>query len=253
MQPEIENKQQMRRFYSPPELIADGMVILGAEETRHLRDVLRLRADDEASVFDGEGREYHCTVEEVKKTQSVLRVVREVSPASPESPLEIILAAAILPGDRFEFTVQKAVELGVVRLKPLFTRRCEVKPGGGRRSFERWQKIALESAKQCGRARAMTIDEPVGFGQFVAEASKAASGTSRILFSERGGSGFETIKSASSVVAVFGPKGGWDDAELAAAADSGFQIITFGGRIMRAETAAIAMTAILQHRFGDLK
>lgn len=227
--------------------------MLGPEETRHLRDVLRLRAGDECSVFDGEGREYLCTIESVKKNEAVLRVEREISPASPESPLEITVAAAILPGDRFEITVQKAVELGVVRLQPLYTRRCEVKPGGGKRNFERWQKIALESAKQCGRARTMRIDEPVQFGDFVAETIKDASGMSRILFSERGGSGFETIEPSEKILAVFGPKGGWDDAELVAAADSGFQIITFGGRIMRAETAAIAMTAILQHRFGDLK
>ncbi|MBK9155044.1 MAG: 16S rRNA (uracil(1498)-N(3))-methyltransferase [Chloracidobacterium sp.] len=162
----------MRRFYAPPDRISAGSIVLGPEETRHLRDVLRLRAGDECSVFDGEGREYLCTIESVKKNEAVLRVEREISPASPESPLEITVAAAILPGDRFEITVQKAVELGVVRLQPLYTRRCEVKPGGGKRNFERWQKIALESAKQCGRARTMRIDQPVEFDEFIAGKTK---------------------------------------------------------------------------------
>ncbi len=105
----------MRRFFSPPEQISQGTIVLGPEETRHLRDVLRLRKSDEASVFDGRGNEYLCMVEEVSKKAAVLKVVRKTDAASPESPLEITVAAAILPGEKFEITVQKAVELGVYR------------------------------------------------------------------------------------------------------------------------------------------
>ena len=241
----------MRRFFSPPEQISQGTVELGAEETRHLRDVLRLRIGDEASVFDGRGNEYLCTVDEVSKKAAVLHVVRKIDAASPESPLQIIVAAAILPGEKFEITVQKAVELGVYLLQPLYTLRCEVKPGGGSRRTERWRKIAVESAKQSGRARLMEIAEPVAFAEFIASSALAVD-VSKIFFSEREGSSFSEIVPNERMIAVFGPKGGWDDAELVAAKDAGFTIVTFGGRIMRAETAAIAMTAILQHRFGDL-
>ena len=240
----------MRRFYSPPDHLEDGQVTLGPEETRHLRDVLRLREGDEASVFDGLGREYLCKVASISKKDATLKIVREVPPSSPESPLEITLAAAILPGEKYEITVQKAVELGVHKLQPLFTKRCEVKPGGSGRRLERWQKIAAESAKQSGRARLMEIAEPIEITNFFAE-SASLSGA-KIFFSERDGAGFSSIKADKQITAVFGPKGGWDDAELADAKGAGFSIITFGGRIMRAETAAIAMTAILQHRFGDL-
>lgn len=241
--------KKMRRFYSKPDQIANGRIMLGPEETRHLRDVLRLRAGDEASVFDGLGHEFLCTVEQVSKRGSVLGVVREIQPASPESPLQVTVAAAILPGEKFEITVQKAVELGVYRLRPLYTMRCEVKPGGSSRRLERWQKIAVESAKQSGRARLMQIDEPIDFREFTA----STDGDPTIFFSERDGSNFSAIKPPENkITAVFGPKGGWDDAELEAARSAGFTVITFGGRIMRAETAAIAMTAILQHRFGDL-
>src|SRR5687767_9305298 len=114
----------MRRFYSPPEHIANGRVVLGADETRHLRDVLRLHAGDQASVFDGLGREYLCTIEAVGKKESTLAVVREIEPSSPESPLHLTIAAAILPGEKFEITVQKAAELGVYHLQPLYTVRC---------------------------------------------------------------------------------------------------------------------------------
>lgn len=240
----------MRRFYSPHDQISESRVALGPEETRHLRDVLRLRVGDEASVFDGLGREFLTTVETVSKKDAVLKIVKEIEPSSPESPLEITLAAAILPGEKFEITVQKAVELGVQTLQPLYTKRCEVKPGGSGRRLERWQKIAVESAKQSGRARLMEIVEPIDIADFF-ETMKAEK-TSLIFFSERDGQGFDTIKADKKITAVFGPKGGWDDAEIEAAKAVGFSIITFGGRIMRAETAAIAMTAILQHRFGDL-
>jgi 16S rRNA (uracil1498-N3)-methyltransferase len=241
----------MRRFFSPPEQISQGRVDLGPEETRHLRDVLRLRVGDDASVFDGLGREYLCTIEEVSRKAALLKIVRETPPPSPESPLEITVAAAILPGEKFEITVQKAVELGVCRLQPLYSIRCEVKPGGSSRRMERWQKIGVESAKQSGRARLMEIVEPVGLEEFLKTAG-SAEGVSKVFFSERDGSNFTAIDPAPKMIAVFGPKGGWDDSELEAAKAGGFAVITFGGRIMRAETAAIAMTAILQHRFGDL-
>lgn len=242
----------MRRFYSPPDRIADGKVVLSAEETRHLRDVLRLRVGDEASVFDGLGREYLTSVETISKNDATLAIVRETVPSSPESPLEITLAAAILPGEKYEITVQKAVELGVQKLVPLYSKRCEVKPGGSGRKLERWHKIAVESAKQSGRARLMEIVEPVDIAEFLEISRSEKKETSLVFFSERDGEGFNSIKADKKIIAVFGPKGGWDDTELAAAKAAGFSIITFGGRIMRAETAAIAMTAILQHRFGDL-
>ena len=167
------------------------------------------------------------------------------------SVISVLAADAILPGEKFEITVQKAVELGVYRLQPLYTARCEAKLGGGSGRLERWRKIAVESAKQSGRARLMEIAEPVAFSEFVTSSSSAED-VSKIFFSERDGSDFSAIVAKGKMIAVFGPKGGWDDSELEAAKVTGFAILTFGGRIMRAETAAIAMTAILQHRFGDL-
>jgi 16S rRNA (uracil1498-N3)-methyltransferase len=240
----------MRRFYSPPELISQGSVVLGPDETRHLRDVLRLGTGDEASVFDGLGREYLCTIAEISKRSVVLSVKREIQPSSPESPLDLTVAAAILPGEKFEITIQKAAELGVYRLQPLYTVRCEVKPGGSTRRMERWRRIAAESAKQSGRAKLMEIFEPVWLNEFFG--SVGSGECTKIFFSERDGEDFSAITAAGKLIAVFGPKGGWDDSELIAAKTAGFTVITFGGRIMRAETAAIAMTAILQHRFGDL-
>jgi len=243
----------MRRFYAPVENFNDNAVTIGPEETRHLRDVLRLREGDEASVFDGLGREYLCMIVSISKKDSVLSIVKEIAPAASESPLELTLAAAILPGEKFDLVVQKAVELGIVSLQPLFTKRCEARPEGSSRRVERWKKIALEAAKQSGRAKLMEVLEPCQIEEFLAESGLAVSGdTGLVFFSERDGTGFSGIKAGKKIKAVIGPKGGWEDFELAAARDNGFSIVTFGGRILRAETAAIAMAAILQHRFGDL-
>ena len=243
----------MRRFFAPPKSIKDGKVILSLEETRHLRDVLRLREGDEASVFDGLGTEYICSIANISKNDSVLSIIKEIPPTGSESPLDLTLATAILPGEKFDLVVQKAVELGVNRLQPLHTKRCEARPEGTGRRLERWKKIALEAAKQSGRAKLMEISEPGRIEAFLERCGSLKSKTDiLILFSERDGSDFARIESGKTITAVIGPKGGWEDAELEAARENGFSVVTFGGRILRAETAAIAMTAILQHRFGDL-
>lgn len=242
----------MRRFFSPLEHFIDGSVTLSHEETRHLRDVLRLQEGDAASVFDGLGREFGCKIVKISKKETILSIVQEISPTAAESPLQLTLAAAILPGEKFDLVVQKAVELGVVDLQPLYTKRCEAKPERGIRRLERWTKIALEAAKQSGRAKLMTVAEPCQIFEFLPQCHSAKTEDSLILFSERDGAGFDKIKAGRNMTAVIGPKGGWEDSELDMARDNGFSIVTFGGRILRAETAAIAMSAILQHRFGDL-
>lgn len=234
----------MRRFYAAPDQFNEGIVTLDGEEVRHLRDVLRLRTGDEVRVFDGAGREFACRIESIRKRDAELAVINEVEPASPESALDLTLAAALLKGEKFELVVQKAVELGVNTLIPLQTVRCDVKPGNAEKRLERWRKIALEAAKQSGRARLMKIGE-------IAEL-KSVLDPGCVLFSERDGKSFSEVGEGKKITAIVGPEGGWDDSELKAAESSGCKIVTLGGRIMRAETAAISITAILQHRFGDI-
>lgn len=237
----------MRRFYAPPEDYHDKHVTLGEEETRHLRDVLRLRIDNEVSVFDGIGNEFRCVIKTIEKRSSTLSIIEEVSPASPESILELTVAATVLPGEKYDLVIQKAVELGVNELIPIVTSRCEVKLKDATKRLNRWRRIAFEASKQCGRAKLMAVSETVEFGELI---SKTAC-EDALLFSERDGDGFETISKCEKITAIFGPKGGWEDHELVAARDHKISIITLGGRVLRAETAAIAISAILQHRFGD--
>src|ERR1044072_7218044 len=149
-----------RRFYAPPiSFSQDGQsATLSAGETRHLRDVLRLRVGDEAYVFDGEGREVRGSVREVDRSSSILRIIEQAQPLSPESPLILTLAVALLKGEKFDVVVQKATELGASCVVPLVTSRADVRihnPEDAQKKQARWQRIALEATKQCGRAKLM--------------------------------------------------------------------------------------------------
>lgn len=237
----------MHRFYSPPAAFGPDSVRLDEGETRHLRDVLRLGIGDAVNVFDGEGREFLCSVVSVSRKSAELRIESETVPTAPESPLELTVAASVTPLDQFDLAVQKSVELGVYRFFPLITSRSEVKESVARKRVGRWRRIAYEASKQCGRARLMAVEEPVSLLELYETADQRI-----VLFSERSGVGFDRILPAEELTIVFGPKGGWDDDELELATKNDATVVTFGGRILRAETAAIALTAIIQHRFGDI-
>src|SRR5690606_33951942 len=140
----------MHRFYVP-EITADAeFVPIGKDETKHLRSVLRMKPGDVIAVFDGRGNEFECELTEIEKAGSLARVVKQIEPASPESPLAITLAVGLLKGDKYDLVVQKSVELGVHRFYPMVTHRSEMKLAEAERKLERWRKIAFEAAKQCG-------------------------------------------------------------------------------------------------------
>jgi 16S rRNA (uracil1498-N3)-methyltransferase len=254
-----------RRFYAPPSAFDPdrASVTLQSEEARHLISVLRLKPGEEAFVFDGEGREYRCLVAAEGRDRStnsvLLKIIEEVAAARPESSLRLTLCVALLKGEKFDLVVQKTTELGVWKIVPVLTKFADIrlKDGAdGVRRVARWQRIALEAAKQSGRARVPEIDAPTDFTTLV-ESGIAEETEHRLIFSEREGRGFdETINEWASMplslMAMIGPEGGWADEELSQARLGGWSMITLGGRVLRAETAAIAAVTLLQHRCGDL-
>jgi 16S rRNA (uracil1498-N3)-methyltransferase len=233
--------------------------MLATDEARHLRDVLRLERGAEVFVFDGAGHEYRCAVEERERGSVKLVVLEEVPAACPESPLHLELAVALLKGEKFDLVVQKATELGVTVIVPLITKQADVRlrdEQDSARRRTRWQRIALEAAKQSGRARVPVIAAPSLFTTLIE--SSAESGAWRLMFTEREGGGLLlAIEKANlrvtAATALVGPEGGWADEEIAQARNAGWSLVTLGGRILRAETAAITITALLQHLFGDLR
>lgn len=257
-----------RRFYAPPSAFSVGRqsVRLASDEARHLRDVLRLQRGDEVYVFDGEGKEFRCTIEDSRREFAQLRIEEEVEPARPESPLDLTLAVALLKGEKFDLVVQKATELGVTRILSVITERADVRLRDSRderKRVARWQRIALEAAKQSGRARVPEVGAPTTLVTLLkAEpanetASFAERNNLRLIFSERDGESLtEAIDQAPEgprkVTALVGSEGGWTDDEIALARGADWKIVTLGGRTLRAETAAIAVLAVLQNLLGDL-
>ncbi len=248
-----------RRFYAAPDAfnLRSGSVTLAADEARHLRDVLRLKTGDDVSVFDGQGKEFHGRVAESRRDSARIDIVAEIAPQRPESPLQLNLALALLKGEKFDLVVQKTTELGVTRIIPVATKLADVRlrdESDAAKRVTRWQRIALEAAKQSGRARVPEIHAPVAFDELV---NNATLNVPSLLFTEREGA---TLAEAQrhlvrpeSLTIVIGAEGGWTDPELNLAKEKGWQLVTLGGRIMRAETAAISITALLQHLYGDLR
>jgi 16S rRNA (uracil1498-N3)-methyltransferase len=247
-----------RRFFAPPSAFNSKLdsVTLAQDEARYLREVLRLRSDDEVYVFNGEGKEFHCRIEESRRDTTRLKVIAEVSPARSESPLQLTLAVALLKGEKFDLVVQKSTELGVSRILPVVTMRADVRLRDQCdvvKRVARWQRIALEAAKQSGRAVVPPVLAPTTFGELI-----QSGGSNGLMFSERDGQSLLETKqelpaNLSTLTALVGSEGGWTDEEIAMARDAEWTIVTLGGRTLRAETAAITSIVLLQHVFGDLK
>jgi 16S rRNA (uracil1498-N3)-methyltransferase len=239
-----------RRFFAPPSAFnfSKRTIMLAADEARHLREVLRLKPGDEVSVFDGEGKEFRARLAQARRDFAELELDDEIEPARPESPLRITLAVALLKGEKFDLVVQKATELGVTKIVPLITRYADIKlrdESDASKRVARWQRIALEAAKQSGRTVVPKLDLPEQLTAVLRPSNP------RFLFSEKGGQGLPRIET-DEITAIIGSEGGWADEEIEQARAAGAQIVTLGGRILRAETAAITAAALLQHGFGDL-
>jgi 16S rRNA (uracil1498-N3)-methyltransferase len=247
-----------RRFFAPPNAFSkDRTLTLQAEEARHLREVLRLKPGDEVYVFDGEGKEFRCEIEESRKDTARLKVLAAIAPARPESPLKLTLAVALLKSDKFDLVVQKATELGAVRILPVMTKLADIRlrdESDAAKRVTRWQRIALEAAKQSGRALVPEVTQPISFPKL----AQAAIDQTRVIFSEREGRSIQNLKDSSrdsplAITAVVGSEGGWTEEELSVARTNNWVIVTLGGRILRAETAAITAMVLLQHVYGDLR
>jgi 16S rRNA (uracil1498-N3)-methyltransferase len=244
-----------RRFFAPPEAFDKQTVTLTGDEARHLREVLRLTAGDEVFVFNGAGKEFRCTIESARRNETLLSQCHEIAPTHQESPLKLTLAVALLKGEKFDFLVQKTTELGVTRIVPVTTSHADIRlrdASDAEKRVHRWKRIAIEAAKQCGRATVPAIPLPSSVETIICDSEDSC----RVMFSERGGTslheGLNSISRPASALALIGSEGGWADEEITMASNAGWQIVTLGGRILRAETAAIAATVLLQDKWGDL-
>jgi 16S rRNA (uracil1498-N3)-methyltransferase len=249
---------QRHRFYALKSQISISAITLDGDESHHLSRALRLTKGDHVFVFDGEGNEWECEIVAVGKREANLNILRPLT-EEVESPLRLTLAQALIKGDKFDWVVQKATELGVTRIVPLLTDHSEIRLNKPRAEdkaegrLQRWRRVSLEAVKQSGRRRLVEITEPTTFPDFCQ--SNAAH--HNLIFSERGGRPLREVAielyRVNQLGLCVGSEGGWSEAELQTAAAHNFIPIHLGARILRTETAATAAVTLAQHLFGDLR
>ena len=240
----------MPRFFVPDLPETTGSVALPAEAAHHAIRVLRLVVGDAVELFDGSGRVWPAMISSVTR-QTVLAECAAPVPVSRESRLRITLLQGISSGDRMDYTLQKAVELGVARIVPLACERSVVRLSGERADKRRqnWQQLVVSACEQCQRNVVPQVSAVADFAQAMA----SMTGSTGFLMDPRAPASLRDLSPPSGEVALLaGPEGGFTTAEEIAAQQAGFVPVRFGPRILRTETAAVAAVSVLQALWGDL-
>jgi 16S rRNA (uracil1498-N3)-methyltransferase len=245
----------MPTFFVAADSVVPPTVRITDPLLHHLRQSLRLQPGETLTVTDGAGRRYRTEIDEITTRHLTARIL-ETTTAPPKTSPSIVLAQALLKGEKMDWIIQKATELGVDRIAPVVTTHGVVKPRAERLDHQRarWQRIALEAAQQSERWSVPTIDEPATLSQFMT--GYAAPVVTLFLAERSSGASLTEIAAGlgaeQTVVIVVGPEGGWGKEELRLAHARGCQTVTMGNYILRAETAALAAISVLQARFGEL-
>ncbi len=226
------------RFFTPQPL-APGEFVLGGPEAHHLATVRRFAPGDHVTLFNGDGREYTAEILSLTKKSVSLSILR-VDDTDRELPFPLTIASALPKGDRADFLIEKLTELGVTRFVPLVTARSVVHPKDGK--VEKLERQVIESSKQCGRNVLMRVSPPMTWGEFVREEWPER----RYLLHTVGSTALGGA--AEAAVSAIGPEGGFTAEELEQAGAAGWQTVTLGPRVLRVETAALAVAAVLAGR-----
>lgn len=239
----------MHRFFIDPAQITDKLALLGEEEAHHLKKVLRLKAGAVVELLDGIGTTYQAEVASTTPTVRLTILSRET--AAEESP-RLAIGQGLLKGQKMDFLLQKANELGVATFLPFSSDHCAAR-SPREMKLARWQKIVLESCKQCGRARPLALLDISSFDTLLADSSAFA--TKIILWEKEVNNRLADLSGLAqtpSILALIGPEGGFSEDEISRAVAAGFTPVSLGTRTLRAETAALSAMAILQFLGGNL-
>ena len=226
---------------------AGGACLLPEEAAHHGIHVLRLRAGDEVTLFNGKGGEYAARIASIRKLKVAVEIL-EHRALEREAPLRVVLVQGVSSGERMEFTIRKAVELGVAEIRPVLAAASVARPRGERAAARQghWQKIAISACEQCGRNRVPLV-HPLG-----EVFSLGLQDPLKILLSPGSESPFSKIvRPAGSIALASGPEAGFDEKEEAALLRSGFVAARLGPRVLRTETAALAALSALNALQGD--
>lgn len=243
---------RLTRAYVDAALAAGAPCVLPEQAAGHLLRVLRLGPGDRCVLFNGDGNDYEARIASAGKREAVVDVLAARAVAS-ESPLRIVLLQALARGEKMDWIVQKATELGVAAIVPVDSDRSEVRLDASRadKRVAHWHSVAASACEQSGRARLPSIVSPIGLAQ--AGAACAPAGL-RVMLDPDAGQAVRTLPGVElqDIAIAIGPEGGWSPGDLRGLAAAGFAGVRLGPRILRTETAGIAAIAALQSRFGDL-
>ncbi|WP_153446252.1 16S rRNA (uracil(1498)-N(3))-methyltransferase [Vibrio algicola] len=238
------------RIYHPETILGLGELSLADDAAGHIGRVLRMTAGQEILLFDGSGAEFPAIISAVSK-KNVTVELRERIERNIESPLNLHLGQVISRGDKMEFTIQKAVELGVNTITPLISERCGVKLNAERfeKKLQQWQKIAIAACEQCGRNVVPEVRPLMQLEQWCAEDYDGL----KLNLHPRAKYSINTLPTpVSKVRLLIGPEGGLSDPEIQMTQEYQFEETLLGPRVLRTETAGLSAITALQVRFGDL-
>jgi len=236
------------RLYSPALLERGATVALSESAARHCVAALRMGPGAAVTLFDGRGGEYAATLVEAGKKHATA-LVGEHCPDDRESALTVHLAIAVSKGERMEWVVQKATELGATSITPLISERSEVKLRGERadKKQAQWQQIAYSACEQCQRNRPPQINPITPLHELLDSDTSAL----KLVLHHRSAAALQSYTAPGSVCLLIGPEGGLSDSEISAAQAAGFEPLTLGPRVLRTETAPLAAIAAMQTLWGD--
>ena len=237
------------RIFTGQALQADTSFDLEPGPSQHLARSLRMQEGDALVLFDGRGGEYPATISHLGKKQVGVTTGKH-NPREAESPLAVHLGVAVSRGDRMDWVVQKATELGVSAITPLFTERTEVKLKGERADKKRshWEQVAISACEQCGRNRVPRIEALTPLESWLDQCT----GEVRFVLHHRALNNEELPTAPSTATVLVGPEGGLSEDEISQAETAGFQSLKLGPRVLRTETAPLAALTHLQSRWGDM-
>lgn len=239
------------RFYSAEKLSVGAVVPLSISAATHATRALRLNVGNKIKLFNGDGFDYNCELISIKKN-AVIASVKSSQKIESESALSITLLQGISSGDRMDYTIQKAVELGVWGIQPISTERSVVKLSQERaqKRLEHWQNIVISACEQSGRAFVPQVLEPLSLSHWLA--NNPFNDDTRILLNPVGAAKLANIaKPNGKITLLIGAEGGLSQNEIDAATSQGFQSTILGPRILRTETAALTAIASMQTLWGD--
>lgn len=239
------------RIYQAVPLSSGQMLRLDEKASHHLARVLRARVGDGVTLFNGMGGEYAAEIKHIDK-KGVDVLVQAFVEREVESPIELYLAQGIARGEKMDFIVQKAVELGVTKIFPLSTERSNVRLDKDReeKRLQHWQAVAISACEQSGRNRIPAVMPPMSLPDYLGQIQVSQG----FVLSPHVNTplSISSVPVGQSVAVLIGPEGGLSDAEVVMAQELGYQALQLGSRVLRTETATIAALAILQARFGDM-